>query len=76
MPHWAIELGRVGIYLEGSLLLAYQASPRQGHLEEVLHIFGFLDKHPELTLYFNPELPEIPSNIFKGDSCNSFKDQY
>ena len=35
---WAIELGRVDIYLEVSLLLAYNAQPRQGHLEQVFHI--------------------------------------
>ena len=76
MLRWAIELGRVDIYLEVSLLSAYQASPRQGHLEETLHIFGFLKKHPDLTLYFNPELPFIPPDIFQGDNSDVFCDQY
>ena len=30
---WAIEIGRVDVYLEVSMLSAYQASPRCGHLE-------------------------------------------
>ena len=76
MLRWAIELGRVDIYLEVSILSAFQASPRQGHLEELLHIFGFLNKHPKLTLYFDPQLPNIPSNIFIGDDSDVFKDQY
>ena len=29
---WAIEIGRVDTHTEVSMLLAYQASPRQGHL--------------------------------------------
>ena len=35
---WAAEIGRVDILTELSMLSAYQASPRQGHLEQVYHI--------------------------------------
>ena len=31
--HWAVEVGRVDIYHEVSLLSQYLAAPRQGHLE-------------------------------------------
>jgi hypothetical protein len=52
---WATEIGRVDIFLEASLFLSqYQANPREGHLEQLLHIFGFLRKHPKLTLYLSP----------------------
>lgn len=76
MLQWAIELGRVDIYHEVSILSAYQASPWQGHLEELLHIFGFLNKHPKLTLYFNPDIPNIPIDTFNGDDSQVFCDQY
>jgi hypothetical protein len=56
---WATEIGRVDILLEVSLLSQYQASPREGHLEQLLHIFAFLKKHPKLTLYLSPEVPRI-----------------
>ncbi len=36
MLQWAIELGRVDVLLEVSLLSQYQASPRQGHMEQAL----------------------------------------
>ena len=42
MLRWATELGRVDILTEVSVLSQHQAIPRQGHLEEVLHIFGYL----------------------------------
>ena len=39
---WAIEIGRVDILLEVSLLSSHLALPRQGHLEQVMHTFGYL----------------------------------
>ena len=37
---WAVELGRVDILMELSILSSYQASPRQGNLEQIYHIFS------------------------------------
>ena len=48
-----------------SLLLPYQANPRERHLEQLLHIFGFLRKHPKLTLYLSPELPNMDYGNFR-----------
>ena len=76
MLRWATELGRVDVLHEVSLLSQYQASPRQGHLEQALHIFGFLDKHPKLTLYMNPELPNLNYGIFSTTNASEFKEYY
>ena len=62
---WATEIGRVDILLEVSLLSQYQANPREGHLEQLLHIFGYLRKHPKLTLYLSPELPNMDYGDFR-----------
>ena len=62
---WATEIGRVDILLEVSLLSQYQASPREGHLDQLLHIFSFLKKYPKLTLYMSPELPYIDYGDFR-----------
>ncbi len=62
---WATEIGRVDILFEVSILSQYQASPREGHLEQMLHIFAFLRKHPKLTLYLSPELPQMDSGEFR-----------
>ena len=75
MLRWATELGRVDVIHEISLLSQYQASPRQGHIEQVLHIFAFLDKHPKLTLYMNPSLPNLDYQIFTTDATE-FKEYY
>jgi hypothetical protein len=42
MLRWAVELGRLDIMLEVSLLSQYQASPRVGHLDALYHIFAYL----------------------------------
>lgn len=42
----AIEIGCVGILLETLLHSSYLAMPRVGHLEQALHIFGYLKTHP------------------------------
>jgi hypothetical protein len=74
---WATEIGRVDILLKVSLLSQYQASPCEGHLEQWLHIFAFLMKHPKLTLYLSPELPRIDYGDFRtkrGDFAEIYRD--
>ena len=73
---WAVEIGRVDIYLEVSLLSSYQASPRRGHLEQLVHIFSFLKKNPKLTLYFDPALPQLDPNMFNGNTSEDFREFY
>ena len=73
---WAVEIGRVDILTELSMLSTYQASPREGHLEQIYHIFAFLKKNPKLTLYFDPQEPMIEPSWFTGDDRDVFLDQY
>jgi hypothetical protein len=49
--HWAIELGRIDIYIDVSLLSSHLAQPRVGHLDQVLHIFSYL-KHHIIPIWF------------------------
>jgi hypothetical protein len=42
MLRWATELGRVDTLHKVSLLSQYQASPREGHMEQAMHIFSFI----------------------------------
>ena len=38
MLRWATEIGRVDILHEISILSQYQASPREGHIEQLINI--------------------------------------
>jgi hypothetical protein len=74
---WATEIGRVDILLEVLLLSQCQAIPREGHLEQLLHIFAYLRKHPKLTVYLSPELPNMDYNSFqtrKEDFTERYRD--
>jgi hypothetical protein len=42
---WIVELGRVDICLEVSMMSSFLAQPREGHLDQVLHIFSYLRQH-------------------------------
>ncbi len=45
IAQWAIELGRIDIYHEVSLLSQYQVNPRVGHLEALYHVFAYMKSH-------------------------------
>jgi hypothetical protein len=47
----------VDILYEVSILSQYQASPKEGHLEQIMHIFPYLKKKPKLSIYLDPSLP-------------------
>jgi hypothetical protein len=50
---WAIELGRIDIAYEVSILSRYLAAPRTGHLLQCIHIFKYLEIHCENKLAFD-----------------------
>ena len=51
---WIVELGRIDICCEISMLAAYCAAPRAGHLEAVMHIYAYLNTHTRSRLCFDP----------------------
>ena len=61
---WAVELGRIDIIMEVSMLSTHLALPREGHLQQVYHIFGFLKAKPKRTLAFDPQHPDIDESRF------------
>lgn len=75
MLRWAVEIGRVDVLTELSMLSSYQASPREGHLEHIINIFSYIKKNIKLTLYFDPAPPRIDQGMFT-DSTADPKEQY
>jgi hypothetical protein len=62
---WAVEIGRVDVLLETSLLSRYLALPREGHLEQALHIVGYIKCHRKLCLQFDCSYPSVNKSWFK-----------
>ena len=61
---WAIELGRIDIVTEVSMLASQMALLREGHLFAILRIFSYLKKHANSRLPFDATYPEIDHNQF------------
>ena len=51
---WIVELGRIDIHLETSLLSQYLAQPRLGHLEQACNIFRYLKKVNSAYVVMDP----------------------
>jgi hypothetical protein len=62
---WIVELGRVDICLEVSLLSSHLALPRQGHLKQLFHIFGYLKRNHNAEMVFDPSDPVIDESLFE-----------
>ena len=67
---WIVELGRADICLEVSMMSSHVALPREGHLEQVLHIFAHLKKYHNTEMVFDPSEPVIDESQFEAkDLC-------
>ena len=72
---WAVELGRIDILLETSLMSQHLALPREGHLEQALHIVGYLKANPKFRLLFDSSRPRTNEKWFmKYDWFDFYRD--
>ncbi len=62
---WCVELGRVDIITEVSILSSHLALPREGHLEALFHLFAYIEKKHNARIVFDPSYPEIDMTTFK-----------
>ena len=51
---WIVELGRIDIDVEVSMMASHLALPREGHLRELYHIFSYLKAHSNAEMVFDP----------------------
>jgi hypothetical protein len=78
MLAWVITIGRIDVAHVTSSLSRFTACPRQGHLEQLLRVFGYLKKQPNLRIVVDSWEP-----IYKGgqdaldmDYTEELGDQY
>jgi hypothetical protein len=64
---WIIEMGRLDITTEVSMLAAHMAAPREGHLRAVFQVFAYLNNKHNARLIYDPTYPRIDPNLFKSD---------
>ena len=67
-----VKIGRVDLIMEVSLMSSYMAMPWEGHLDAVLHIFGFLKVKYNTRMAFGPTIPYCNGSAFKDCDWNQF----
>ena len=67
-----LVLRRVNIITEVSMLASFLASPREGQLEAVFHIYAYLEKRHNSRMVFDPTYPDIDLSEFKECSWKDF----
>ncbi len=70
---WAVELGRINIYIDVALLSSFMAQPRIGHMNQVLHIFTYLKHHENSSIVFDPYPQSCDETKFQ---CYDWMDFY
>jgi hypothetical protein len=72
---WMCELGCIDIQVEVSLLSRFLAAPREGHLNQVSHIFAYLRNHQRSALVMDDTLPSYDDERFaKCDRTQNYPD--
>jgi hypothetical protein len=69
---WIVELGQINIITEVFELSSFHVMPREGHLDDVFHLFNYLEKRHNARVVFNPSYPTIDMASFKECDWSSF----
>jgi hypothetical protein len=59
-----VELGRIAIITEVSMLSTYLCLPREGQVEAVFHVFAYLGLHHNARVVFDPTYPAVGMATF------------
>jgi hypothetical protein len=59
-----VELGRIDIITEVSMLSTYLCFPREVHLEDVFHVFAYMGLHHNARVVFDPTHPSVDMGAF------------
>ena len=59
-----VELGRIDITCEVSLMASMMAMPRKGHLDQLNHTFSYLKRKHNSEIVFDPTVPVIDVDQF------------
>jgi hypothetical protein len=55
---WAVTLGRFDILMGVTAMSSFRISPRQGHLDRLKRIYGYLKRQPEGAVRFRTGIPD------------------
>jgi len=61
---WICELGRIDILVDVAMLSRFLAAPREGHLEQTLHVFSYLKRYNRSNMVFDDTVPVYDESRF------------
>lgn len=73
---WIVELGRIDIAYEVSVLSRYLVEPRTGHFLQALHMFKHLEIHMDNELAFDPAMHNVEDPAVTQHRINTMKEFY
>jgi hypothetical protein len=59
-----VELGRIYIITEVSMLSTYLCLPREGRLEAFFHVVAYMGLHHNARVVFDPIYPDVDMGTF------------
>ena len=65
-------MGRIDICVEVSMMSSQVAMPREGHLQQLYQIFGYLKAHHNARIMMDPSYPEIKDSEFPKHKWDKF----
>lgn len=73
---WLISLGRFDISVHVMTLSSFRAQPRQGHLDRIKRIYGYVCKMKHAAIRYRTEMPDVTDFTFVELDWNDtpFKD--
>ena len=69
---WICELGRLDIIQPVSLLSRYLAQAREGHLNQVFHVFAYLKNHNRSKIVMDDSEPQVDESKFSKCDWDEF----
>jgi hypothetical protein len=63
---WSVEIGRMDITCEVSMMSSHMALPREGHLTQLFHMFAYLKRRHNTRMVFDPSYPFVDEERFKA----------
>jgi hypothetical protein len=69
---WAVELGRMDITTEVSMLSSHNALPRKGHLNAIFRIYSYLKTKTNARLVLDPTYADIDYDSFQKQNWEEF----
>ena len=67
-----LDLGRVDIIMEVSVLASQMVAPRMGHLDTALHVVSYLKMKHNACMVYDPSYPKINMSDFKTNDWIEF----